>query len=106
MSKMRRRPADREQFWRETITSWKKSGQSIRAFCAARGIAGRRDEARQAFSLLPSSLHADFATTFAEQYLHDWVWRTVNPETPPPSWAITDATTGRALMFRDEPRRP
>ena len=39
MPKMRRSPADREQFWRETITPWKESGQSIRAFCAARGIA-------------------------------------------------------------------
>ena len=39
MPKMRRSPADREQFWRDTITTWKESGQSIRAFCAARGIA-------------------------------------------------------------------
>ena len=39
MSKPRLRPADREQFWRDTITAWKESGQSIRAFCAARGVA-------------------------------------------------------------------
>ena len=39
MPKMRLSPADREQFWRDTITTWKESGQSIRAFCAARGIA-------------------------------------------------------------------
>jgi hypothetical protein len=34
-----RRPADRDQFWRDTITAWKQSGQSVRAFCAARGVA-------------------------------------------------------------------
>jgi transposase len=39
MPKMRRSRADREQFWTDTITAWKESGQSIRAFCAARGIA-------------------------------------------------------------------
>jgi hypothetical protein len=37
--KTRRRHADREQFWRDTITAWKASGQSVRAFCAARGVA-------------------------------------------------------------------
>ena len=39
MPKTRRRRADREQFWRDTIAAWKESGQSVRAFCAARGIA-------------------------------------------------------------------
>src|SRR5436305_1012053 len=39
MPKPRRRHADREQFWRDTITAWKKSGQSVRAFCAAHGVA-------------------------------------------------------------------
>jgi hypothetical protein len=34
----RHRRADREQFWRDTITAWKVSGQSVRAFCAARGV--------------------------------------------------------------------
>ena len=29
---------DRDQFWRDTITAWKESGQSVRAFCAARGV--------------------------------------------------------------------
>ena len=38
MPKTRRRRADREQFWRDTIAAWKSSGQSVRAFCAARGI--------------------------------------------------------------------
>jgi hypothetical protein len=37
--KTRRRRADREQFWRDTITAWKASGQSVRAFCTAHGVA-------------------------------------------------------------------
>jgi hypothetical protein len=37
--KTRRRSADREQFWRDTIAAWKVSAQSVRAFCAARGVA-------------------------------------------------------------------
>src|SRR5262245_33239220 len=32
------RNPSREQFWRETIRAWKASGQSVRAFCAARGL--------------------------------------------------------------------
>jgi hypothetical protein len=32
----RRRRAD--QFWRDTITAWKESGQSVTAFCTARGL--------------------------------------------------------------------
>lgn len=39
MPKSRRRPANREQIWHDTINAWKVSGQSIRAFCAVRGIA-------------------------------------------------------------------
>jgi hypothetical protein len=38
MPKTRRR-ADREQFWRDTIAAWKESGQTVTAFCAARGVA-------------------------------------------------------------------
>ena len=38
MPRTRLRNADREQFWRDTITAWKASGQSVRAFCAARGL--------------------------------------------------------------------
>jgi hypothetical protein len=38
MLKSRRRRADREQFWRDAVTDWKASGQSVRAFCAARRI--------------------------------------------------------------------
>lgn len=38
MPKTVRRHADREQFWRDTIAAWKASGQSVRAFCAARGV--------------------------------------------------------------------
>ena len=47
MPKTRRRRADREQFWRDTIAAWKESGQSVRAFCAARGV-GRGHLLRQA----------------------------------------------------------
>jgi hypothetical protein len=39
VAKTRRRHANAEQFWRDTIAAWKESGQSIRAFCAARGVA-------------------------------------------------------------------
>lgn len=35
--KLRRGPA-REQFWREAVAAWEKSGQSIRAFCSRRGL--------------------------------------------------------------------
>ena len=38
MPKTRRRNKAREQFWRDTICAWQESGQSIRAFCAARGV--------------------------------------------------------------------
>src|SRR5262245_40525508 len=38
MPKTRGHNSSREQFWRDTITAWKASGQSVRAFCAARGL--------------------------------------------------------------------
>jgi hypothetical protein len=38
MPKTRRRNKAREQFWRDTIAAWQESGQSVRAFCAARGV--------------------------------------------------------------------
>jgi hypothetical protein len=38
MPKTRRRNQAREQFWRDTIAAWQESGQSVRAFCAARGV--------------------------------------------------------------------
>ena len=38
MPKIRRRNQAREQFWRDTIAAWQESGQSVRAFCAARGV--------------------------------------------------------------------
>jgi hypothetical protein len=38
MPKARRHNSSREQFWRDSITAWKASGQSVRAFCAARGL--------------------------------------------------------------------
>jgi hypothetical protein len=36
--KTRCRNSSRQQFWRDTIRDWKASGQSVRAFCAARGL--------------------------------------------------------------------
>ena len=38
MPKTRRHNSSRVQFWRDTIIAWKASGQSVRAFCAARGL--------------------------------------------------------------------
>jgi hypothetical protein len=38
MPKIHRRNTSREQFWRDTIATWKTSGRSVRAFCAARGL--------------------------------------------------------------------
>lgn len=38
MSQKRRRDPQREQFWREAVAEWEKSGESIRAFCAGRGL--------------------------------------------------------------------
>ena len=38
MPKAARRHADLEEFGRETIAAWKESGQTVRAFCAARGV--------------------------------------------------------------------
>jgi hypothetical protein len=38
VSKTRRRNPNREQFWRDTLAAWRDSGQSVRAFCAARGL--------------------------------------------------------------------
>jgi transposase-like protein len=38
MSEKRRRNPQREQFWREALAAWEKSGQSVRAFCSGRGL--------------------------------------------------------------------
>src|SRR3954452_7333050 len=63
MPKTRRRREDREQFWRDTIAAWKLSGQSIRAFCAARGVAEatffarRRELADREQSARPAATH-------------------------------------------------
>ena len=38
MSQTRRRSSQREQFWREAVAEWEKSGQSVRAFCSRRGL--------------------------------------------------------------------
>ena len=70
MPRTRHRNPSREQFWRDTITAWKASGQSVRAFCAARGVneatfyARRRELAHQepaATSGTPSAPPPTFA---------------------------------------------
>jgi hypothetical protein len=38
MPKTRRRNQARELFWQDTVAAWRQSGQSVRAFCAARGV--------------------------------------------------------------------
>ena len=64
----RRRRAD--QFWRDAIAAWKDSGQTVTAFCAARGIgestffAKRRQLARRKQSpnpLVPPAPSPSFA---------------------------------------------
>jgi transposase-like protein len=37
-SQTHRRSPQREQFWRETVAEWQKSGESVRAFCSRRGL--------------------------------------------------------------------
>lgn len=64
----RRRRAD--QFWRDAIAAWKQSGQSVAAFCAARGIGE--------------------STFFAKRRALDRRERSLNaaaPPTPSPSFA-------------------
>ena len=70
MPKTRRRRGDREQFWRDAVIAWKESGQSITAFCTARGLgestffAKRRELARGDQSPNappPPSSHPSFA---------------------------------------------
>jgi len=38
MPPVNRRPVKPESFWRDLITRWKNSGQSVAAYCAARGV--------------------------------------------------------------------
>jgi transposase len=35
---VRRRDSGKARLWRETVAAWRRSGQSVRAFCAARGL--------------------------------------------------------------------
>src|SRR5262245_36965263 len=39
MSRTLHRDLNKEQFWREAVSAWQKSGLSVRAFCAGRGLA-------------------------------------------------------------------
>ena len=38
MSQTLHRGPDRERFWREAVAGWKKSDQTIAAYCRARGL--------------------------------------------------------------------
>jgi transposase len=77
MPKTVRRRADREQFWRDTITAWKESGQSVRAFCAARGVAEatffarRRELADREQSTRPTATHVPSPSFAAVRLIPD-----------------------------------
>jgi transposase len=67
----RRRDPQREQFWRNMIAAWNKSGQTVSAFCACRRLAvasfyawrrelAKRDRATPpALTFLPVHLRAE-----------------------------------------------
>jgi hypothetical protein len=38
MSQEHHRDSQREQFWREAVAAWQKSGLSVRAFCSGRRL--------------------------------------------------------------------
>jgi transposase-like protein len=38
MPATRRRDPKREQYWRDTVAAWRKSGQSVSAFCRERDV--------------------------------------------------------------------
>jgi transposase len=75
--KTRRRHADREQFWRDTIAAWKESGQSVRGFCTARGVAEatffarRRELANRVLSPRPAATHGPSPTFAAVRVIPD-----------------------------------
>jgi hypothetical protein len=64
------RNLSREQFWRDTISAWKTSGQSIRAFCVARGVSeatfyARRRELADRVQLTKADTPSGTSPTFA-----------------------------------------
>jgi hypothetical protein len=38
MARKRRRDPHKERRWRQLVAQWRRSGQGVRAFCAARGL--------------------------------------------------------------------
>jgi transposase-like protein len=38
MARQRRRDPHKERHWRQLVEQWQRSGQSVRAFCAAHGL--------------------------------------------------------------------
>jgi hypothetical protein len=59
--KTHRRNQAREQFWRDTVAAWRQSGQSVRAFCAARGVSEATFFARRR-ELIDRTTYASRAT--------------------------------------------
>ena len=70
MSQKRRRDLERQQFWREAVAGWKKSGQTIAAFCTGRGLSqanfyawrrkfARHDEVASAATFVPLTVVPD-----------------------------------------------
>ena len=76
MPKTRRRRRG-DQFWRDAIAAWKESGQTVTAFCAARGIcestffAKRRALARRERSPNAPASPAPSATFAAVRLISD-----------------------------------
>jgi transposase-like protein len=70
MSQTSHRGPDRERFWQEAVAGWKKSGQTIAAFCTARGLSqasfyawrrkfARHDEVAPAATFVPLTVVPD-----------------------------------------------
>jgi hypothetical protein len=38
MSRVQHRQPQKEQIWHEAVVAWRKAGQSLRTFCAGRGL--------------------------------------------------------------------
>ena len=69
MPKTRRRNQAREQFWRDTVAAWRQSGQSVRAFCAARGVSEATFFARRRELLDRAALPQPTAPAPAAQFV-------------------------------------
>ena len=70
MAQTHHRGPSRERYWREAIVGWKKSGQTIAAYCRARGLGqasfyawrrqfARRDRVAPAATFVPLTVVPD-----------------------------------------------